>query len=695
MINLLKKRGLFLAGFLLLTILVVGCQATPETITEIITQVVTEIVTEEGEQVEVTRVVTEEVVVTATPEPMAEVTFTDPSPDTYVVQTFGDPNTLDPNLDYETAGGQIIQLVYETLITYNKDNPNEFVPLLAEEVPTTENGGISEDGLTYTFNIREGVTFSDGSEMTASDAAYTFQRGLLQSDPNGPQWLLLEPILGYDACHDITEAIDPEECSLAGDREALISTATPEQLVATCELVKSAVVGDDAAGTLTFTLSQPWGPFISTLAGFWGSVMDMDWAIANGAWDGDCATWQNYYSPGAEGSELTAIAMGTGPYVLDHWTPGEEQVLVANANYWRDFPRWEGDFTGPPAIETVVISLVDEWGTRFASLQAGDAESVTVPPANRPQVDEFVGEFCNFNTETSAFECTASETAADAPLRKWGNLPSVSRTDMFMNFNIQVDEDGNNQYIGSGELDGNGIPPDFFTDVHVRKAMNYCFDYDAYIAEALNGEGTRNNGPIILGMLGYNPDGPMYEFDLEACGAELEQAWGGVLPETGFRFQAEYNQGNTTRQAVAEILQDGLSQVNELYQVEVIGLPWPTHLRVFAAGLLPVTVSGWIEDIHDPHNWVQPYAVGTFAGRQRMPDDLKAAFLDIVNRGVATADPAEREAVYFEFQQFWYDNPPAVILAQALGARYEQRWVNGWFYNPISAGTPFDSLSLE
>ena len=66
-------------------------------------------------------------------------------------------------------------------------------------------------------------------------------------------------------------------------------------------------------------------------------------------------------------------------------------------------------------------------------------------------------------------------------------------------------------YIGSGQLDGNGIPPDFFTDINVRKAMNYCFDYETYISEALNGQGVRNNGPIILDMLGYNPDGPMYD----------------------------------------------------------------------------------------------------------------------------------------------------------------------------------------
>jgi peptide/nickel transport system substrate-binding protein len=681
----MKKRGLFLVGFLALALLLVACQpAEPEVVTEVVTQVVTEVVTEEGEQVEVTRVV--ETVVTATPVPAPVVSYTDTTPDTYVLQTFGDPNTLDPQLAYDSAAGEVLENVYETLIYYNREDPNSFVPVLATEVPSVENGGISADGLVYTFNIREGVTFHDGAELTASDAAYSLQRGLLQSDPNGPQWLFLEPVLGFNQCYDITEAIDPE-CALAGDREGLVSTATPEQLVAACELVKTAVVADDAAGTLTINLAVPWGPLLATLAGYWGGIMDQDWAVANGAWDGDCATWQNWYAPGAENAELGAITNGTGPYILDHWTPGEELVMVANENYWRTEPRWEGDPGGPPVIKNIVRQIVDEWGTRFAALQAGDAESVTVNPANRPQADEFVGEFCDYQTG----ECTASDMHADAPLRKWPGISTVTRTDLFMNFNIVPDS----PYIGSGQLDGNGIPPDFFSDINVRRAMAQCFDYETYIAEALNGEGARNNGPIILNMLGYNPDGPMYEYDLDACAAELEQAWGGVLPETGFRFQAAYNQGNTTRQTVAEILQASLSSINELYQVEVIGLPWPTFLRNVSAGTFPIFISGWHEDIHDPHNWVQPFLVGTYAGRQAMPEDMLATFNEFVNAGVATSDPAERQQIYSDMQQYFYEQVPQVTLAEALGARYEQRWVNGWFFNPIKAGPPFDNMTLE
>ncbi|MCO6449210.1 MAG: ABC transporter substrate-binding protein [Caldilineales bacterium] len=673
-----RYKGMALIAILILTIVVLAACATAAPAEPQV--VVQTVVVEKEKLVESTVVVEKEVQVevTATPAP---VSFGAPRPDTYTGVVFGDVDTLDPNLAYDTASGTVIMNVMEPLIFYNGPDATSYVPVLAMEVPSVENGGISADGLTYTFNIRQGVKFHQGGDLTPSDVAYTFQRGLLQSDPNGPQWLLLEPLLGYTS-GDVTEEI--AEGAYAGDPEALKANATPEDLQMVCDKVMASVVADDAAGTVTMNLAQPWGPMLATLAQTWGAVLDKEWAIENGAWDGTCETWIDHYAPGAENDELSEIINGTGPYMLESWTPGEGWVLTAFDGYWRgdDMPVWEGGPAGAPRIKRIVEQQVNEWGTRFAMLQAGDAESVDVPVANRPQVDEFVGEFCDYQTGA----CTPSETNPDGPLRKWANLPSVSRTDVFLNFNVETDENGQNPYIGSGQLDGNGIPRDFFNDIHVRKAMGYCFDYDAFIADALNGEGARNNGPIILDMLGYNPDGPMYEFDLDQCASELEQAWGGVLPETGFRFQIAFNTGNTTRQTVAAIYQNNLASINEKYQVEIIGLPWPTLLRSFRAKQLPVAVSGWLEDIHDPHNWVQPYAVGTYAGRQNMPEDLLNQFQELVNAGVAASDPAERQQIYYDLQQLYYDQIPTVILAQAAGSRYEQRWVDGFFYNPVIHG---------
>ena len=660
-----NRIGLLMAALLVLALGLVACQ--PQTQPVEVTRVVTETITEEGQEVVVTSVVTEvqEVVVTATPVPAAPIAAPDPT--TYVSQTFGDMDTLDPALGYDTASNTTIMHVYESLIFYDGNDPTKYVPALATEVPSIENGGISADGKTYTFHIREGVTFHEGQTLEASDVAYSFQRGLLQSDPNGPQWLFLEPILGY-VSGDVTEGI--QDGAFAGDPEGLKAGATPEELLATCELVKAAVVADDAAGTVTFNLAQSWGPLLATLAGTWGSVIDQDWAVAQGSWDGDCATWQDHYAPGAENTPLGAVANGTGPYKLDHWTPGEEYVLTANENYWRtaETPLFEGGPFGPPAIKTVIYRLVDEWGTRFAALQAGDAAVVAINTADRPQVDPLVGEACVYQQGCSPTE------SPDAPLRRWTGIPGISRTDIFLTWNIAPDS----PYIGSGKLDGNGIPPEFFSDVNVRKGMATCFDYDTYIAEVMLGEGIRNNGPIPAGMLGYNPDGPMYNYNPEECAAYFEAAWDGALPATGFRFQAAFNTGNTARRTIGEMLQGELGSINELYQVETIGLPWPTFLRSFRVSQLPIAASGWQEDIHDPHNWIQPYTFGTYGGRQAMPQEIKDKYQALAGAAAAESDPAKREEMYFAIQQEWYNDIPTVILAMATGTRYEQRWVNGY-----------------
>jgi peptide/nickel transport system substrate-binding protein len=57
---------------------------------------------------------------------------------------------------------------------------------------------ISEDGLTYTFHIRDGVTFHEGGELTTEDAAYAIWRGMLQDRAAGPQWMFWDAFFGYE-----------------------------------------------------------------------------------------------------------------------------------------------------------------------------------------------------------------------------------------------------------------------------------------------------------------------------------------------------------------------------------------------------------------------------------------------------------------------------------------------------------------
>ena len=90
-----------------------------------------------------------------------------------------------------------------------------------------------------------------------------------------------------------------------------------------------------------------------------------------------------------------------------------------------------------------------------------------------------------------------------------------------------------------------------------------------------------------------------------------------------------------------------------------------------------------------------PYTIGTYGGRQNLPADIKAQFKEIINRGVAETDPAKRAAIYAEFNQLFYDTASLIPLFVPTGRRYQQRWVKGWYYNPIYPGTYFYPLSRE
>ena len=78
--------------------------------------------------------------------------------------------------------------------------------------------------------------------------------------------------------------------------------------------------------------------------------------------------------------------MGTGPYMLDHWTRATEIVLNKNPNYWGG---WEGKH-----VDKVVIKYADEAATRILALKNGDADIAYIPYANLNDVKDEKGDCC-------------------------------------------------------------------------------------------------------------------------------------------------------------------------------------------------------------------------------------------------------------------------------------------------------------
>src|SRR5947207_14209177 len=88
------------------------------------------------------------------------------NPDTFTIAEAGEIASLDPALPYDAPSQEAILNMYDTLIAFDGSSLKRFIPLLAAKVPSRENGGISQDGRVYRFNIRKGVKFHDGSPVT-------------------------------------------------------------------------------------------------------------------------------------------------------------------------------------------------------------------------------------------------------------------------------------------------------------------------------------------------------------------------------------------------------------------------------------------------------------------------------------------------------------------------------------------------
>jgi peptide/nickel transport system substrate-binding protein len=593
----------------------------------------------------------------------------------------GDPETLDPSVDYETAGSSVLFNIYENLIDYAGPDPLKFEPALAKSIPTptTDDKG----NLLYTWEIIDGVKFHNGDPLTAEDVAFSFWRSMLVGDyAVAPNFLVLQSLFlnseTGDPLNDPTELVDPKG-ALISDPEGL-KKAPAAKLEAACQKVKDAVIFDEAARTVTMKSDHVWGPFMATMAGGqWAAVMDKKWVAAQGDWDGDCKTWQNFYSIPSESGMLRDKTNGTGPYALDHWTPGQEIVLVANPDYRK----------GEAKIKRVVINFgIAEFGTRFAAFQAGDADFVREgSQADWTQLDTLVRDVCDATTN----ECQPVDPPnPNGILKVYKNLPSVNRTDIYFNFNVAE----GSTYMGSSLLDGSGVPRDFFSDVHIRRAFNYCFDWDTYIKDVQLGEGVQAKAVTLPGQPGYD-DSPYYSFDLKKCEEEFKAStWktedGTSLWDVGFYLQIAYNAGNTQRQTIAEILAANLQQVNPNFFISPVPMPWPTLLRTIRAKQAPMAIVGWQEDIHDPHNWYVPYFSGTYATRFSLPAEMQKKYAELYNKGVAETDFNKRAAIYLELNKLVYEDAPLILLSSSLTRNYQPLYLQGWFgsktQNPMVLG---------
>jgi peptide/nickel transport system substrate-binding protein len=541
------------------------------------------------------------------------------NPGIFVQMTIADVESLDPAWVYDKASAEQAWYIYETLIFYEGEETDQFVPALATEWE------LLADNVTYRFKIREGVKFHEGGELTPEDVEYSFERAMVQDRNGGPSWMFYQMLLGSGGSRD-------------GDGNIEVSFPYIDNAVE--------VDGD----WVVFNLIDPaWRlAFFQILCGPWASVVDKEWCVANGEWDGTEETWEAYNNPAVSDSYLRDHANGTGPWKLEGWEPGIQIRLVRNDDYWRE----------PAAFERVITQKVEEWTTRKLALLAGDADFVSVPPGY------------------------AGELEGIEDLNVYQDLPELSIDALFFNFDIAV----NSTLVGSGALDGKGIPTDFFSDIDIRKGFNYAFDWETFINDAMLGDGEQRGSPVIEGFPYYNPDALMYSKDLDKAAEHLRAAWGGEVWEKGFKFTLLYNIGNLQRKTACEILAENLALINPKFQVLIQPMDWSTGiLPNLVTGLLPCFQIGWLPDYPHPDSFVVPFMAssGNLAycqsyGYPELDQLIEDAFREL--------DPTVQQDLYYEIQERYYDDAPAIMLCQPLGRRYFTRYIEGFYFNPVIYG---------
>jgi len=535
------------------------------------------------------------------------------NPDTFVIAEIADIASLDPAYGYDTSSAGQIQNIYETLIKFDGNSTSEFIPWLATDWT------ISEDGKTYRFKIRDGVIFHNGNPLTPEDVEYSFERGMVQDYSLGPQWMFFEPLFGLGNYTSRTDS-------------GLIPL----------EEIKNKVEVDGQ--WVQFNLATPYEPFLQILASSWGSIVDMDWCIANGDWNGTEESYEALNNPVPGGSPINSLTNGTGPFMLELWEPGIQIILIRNDNYWGT----------QASFERVITQIIDEWGTRKLMLELGDVDCAVVPSEQIQEVKEMPG------------------------ILFYENVPTLLNQALFFQFDI----DPNSTLIGSGQLDGNGIPMDFFSDVDVRKGFAYAFDWDTYIDDALIGYGEQISSPIVAGIPYYKPDWPSYELDLVKAEEHLEAAWDGLLWENGFEMTLVYASGDITGKVACEILQYNLYEINPLFKINIQLMGWPTILSEMVLGHLPMYLNGWTADYPDPHNFVFPYmhSKGTFVQAQRYSSEVAD---DLIEQAISSSSHSERQILYNQIAELYYNEVPSIMISQFLGVYFFRDWIQGFVYNPI------------
>jgi peptide/nickel transport system substrate-binding protein/oligopeptide transport system substrate-binding protein len=475
-----------------------------------------------------------------------------------------DPFTLDPAGITDVPGGSIAAKLFNGLVRIGKGSL-DIVPDIAYKWE------ISPDGLLYTFHLRKGVKFSNRREVKAADFKYSFER-LLRKDTRSPNKWVLEKLYG---------AKDFAQGRATG--------------------IKGITLPDEY--TVCLRLEQPFSPFLSLLA------MTAAYVVPREAVE-------------ELKEEFSSHPVGTGPFTLEKWLPGQELILKARGDY----------FEGKPHISGMVYRVIPEDLTTVVEFELGNLDVISVPAS----------QYSQFKKDG-----------------KWSALmSSTAGLDTY--------------YLGLNC----SRPP--FNNRKLRQALNYGIDVRKILETYYENRGELARGPVPPALRHWPLESP-YRYDPAKARQLIKES--GIAPG-GLTVKFYITSSQEEVADMAGIIQGELSKLG--IRAELVQLEWNTYMEAINKGEPDLFWLSWWADYPDAENFLFPLFDSSNLGPAGNRTWYVNRELDsLVEKGQRARSAARRDGYYARAEELVVEDAPWVFFWHRKDITLRQPWIKNYNVYPV------------
>ncbi len=569
------------------------------------------------------------------------------------------PDSLDPAFTFTTPGWGIVLQIYQPLVTYSGSSYTDFVGVLAK------NWTVSNNNMTYTFNLRHDVHFSNGDGFNAYIMWFSLYRSLLMNQP--PQF-----ILGENFWYPGVTWYSPagQQSNSTANLTTYLNTwnfynPTTSQIAVMENASQSFQVIDPYTIALNLGngyLGTPYHYILATLAAPIAAAVDPKVVQAHPNVPGGQAvntTTDNW---------MTQNALGTGPYLLAanaYTTTG--YTITPDPNYWAqaggDAAAEPSNNAIQPGKSTIQVNYQSDSARTVTDLNSGAVVGASFAYLGPSTIQTIENAGC---VKVNPLDVVYGSTAG-----AWW---------IYMNQTQKP-----------------------FNDIHVREAVVHAIDYAQIISVAFGGYGSQWVGPVPPGYPYYNPSGlKPYDFNLTLARQEMNQSeWpmssGGYGPTLNYEY---LNLGDWA--TVAQLLQQDLAQID--IHINPVGISLETLIseqqidpstgkctaqEAVNGGPFPIGQEFYTSDYIAPDDWTQNNAVTTGSANMCMSGFGNATTDSLVYGAAGESSSANLTQDYTQLTQMMYYNYTNAWLVTPTQFSVYNAHLHGAISNPMGSALPF------